>query len=221
MFKKTLGCLVVICLPLSLVGNSYGWDIPTPPSDCPGGCDRYLRTPNTYVPTGPTEKELKKQREAKDTKEAADDAEDKGDSAYRYCDYAGAAKYFKESLEYSPDDSNIRNKLGLAQDHLAAKQLAAVKESVGNGDCYDGRKGCTPGTSVVTFPSQGRPRGVASIPPDVLAKWGKTREGKQLIEKEGGDNGSSCAWQDKCRLYQCGGCEKPCSAATLCGKDSG
>lgn len=50
MFKKTLGCLVLICCPLSLVGNSYGWDIPTPPSDCPGGCDRYLRTPNTYTP---------------------------------------------------------------------------------------------------------------------------------------------------------------------------
>ena len=83
------------------------------------------------VQTGPTQEELRQQREAKDATEAAQDAEDKGDDSYQKGDYSSAVNFYKESLDYSDDDA-IRRKLDLAQQRVrqteAARQAASVQK---------------------------------------------------------------------------------------------
>jgi hypothetical protein len=124
MFNKALVCSVMICGPLIFIGNSWAGSQRDAvcQGSCGGGCGPCAG--NNSAPAGPTQEELKKQSEAKDLQEAADDAEDKGDSAYKKGDFAGAVKYFNESLNYSPDDSNIRNKLSLAQKRLSESEAA-------------------------------------------------------------------------------------------------
>jgi hypothetical protein len=81
------------------------------------------------VPQGPSPEELRRRADAKDSREAADDAEDRGVAAYGRCDWSAAVQYFREALEYAPDDSGIRANLETAQRHLdAARSDAQVAE---------------------------------------------------------------------------------------------
>ncbi len=76
------------------------------PSKNPLTCSE-TSSPGSSVPRGPSAEEIRKQREAKDLNEAAEDANDKGVDFYKRGDWANAAKYFREALEYDPDNSDI------------------------------------------------------------------------------------------------------------------
>jgi hypothetical protein len=67
---------------------------------------------------------------------------------------------------------------------LAGAQLDAVLQSGGSGVCYDGQPGCSVGSSLGTVRIEGRPRGSQSLPPELVARWGQTPEGRELLEKE-------------------------------------
>jgi tetratricopeptide (TPR) repeat protein len=76
------------------------------------------------VRRGPSAEEIRKQREAKDLNEAAEDANDKGAESYERGDWANAARYFREALEYDPDNPEIRGNLNQAQRKLELAHLA-------------------------------------------------------------------------------------------------
>ena len=76
------------------------------------------------VPRGPSAEEIRKQREAKDLNEAAEDANDKGAESYQRGDWANAARYFREALEYDPENPDIRSNLNHAQRKLELARLA-------------------------------------------------------------------------------------------------
>lgn len=69
------------------------------------------------APSGPTPRELQKQREEKDLREAADDANDKGVEFAEKGDWSNAKKYLLEALEYSPDDENIKHNLRRVEEY--------------------------------------------------------------------------------------------------------
>jgi hypothetical protein len=95
-------------------------------ANCGGGGESY-----TPGPVGPSPQELKRQREAKDLNEAADDANDKGVDFYNKGDWENAIKYFREALEYNPDNQDYRNNLQRAQqkanDAVAKRELPKSK----------------------------------------------------------------------------------------------
>jgi hypothetical protein len=94
---------------------------PTPTSRCVANCDVYVPPP---VPAGPSPEELRRQREARDSREAAEDAEDRGIDAFEKRNYAEAVRWFREALEYAPDDADLRAKLSLAESRLREQRLA-------------------------------------------------------------------------------------------------
>ena len=106
------------CFALPCAALNYS-DIPTPTGKCAAHCETYVPP----VQTGPSPAEVKRAKEAKDTREAANDAEDKGEDAYRKGDYEAAAKWFREALEYDPDDPVARANLANAE-----KQINAARE---------------------------------------------------------------------------------------------
>ena len=83
------------------------------PGKCVSGCG-----PSggyTPQPAGPTPEEIRRQREEKDLSEAAEDANDHGVEFYNKGDWGNAIKYFREALEYSPDNQDYRHNLQRAQ----------------------------------------------------------------------------------------------------------
>lgn len=87
------------------------------------------------VYSGPSQEDLRRQREQKDSREAADDANDRGADFYDKGDWEKAASYFKEALEYDPDNADIRSNLSRAQHKLqearateAGRQLKSVEQ---------------------------------------------------------------------------------------------
>lgn len=114
---------------------------------------------------GPTPDQIRKSREDKDLQEAADDAHDRGVEAYEKGDWQGAARYFKEALEYSPDNPDLLHNLRKAEqkikDSLAGRKLkSAEKHSQaagqlkGEASSAEARKG---------FDTGGSPAGALSL----------------------------------------------------------
>lgn len=102
--------------------------IPTPRGVCVANCGD---GGGGYVPpayTGPTPEELRRLREAKDSREAAQDAEDRGVDAYEKGDFEGAARWFREALEFAPDDEGMRANLAKAEQRARAAREAREAE---------------------------------------------------------------------------------------------
>jgi tetratricopeptide (TPR) repeat protein len=74
------------------------------------------------APTGPTPEELKRAREEKDIKEAASDAVDKGNAFYKKGDWANALKFYKEALEYDPDDQDALSNIEQVRKKMAGER---------------------------------------------------------------------------------------------------
>jgi tetratricopeptide (TPR) repeat protein len=62
------------------------------------------------VPSGPTPQQLEKERE-----ERVEDLNERGLDAYERRDFAAAARYFREALEYNPHDPTLKQNLGKAE----------------------------------------------------------------------------------------------------------
>lgn len=185
MFSKASVCLVVICLPFIFIGNSWGhcqsyW---TAEYKCLMGCIPCAGGAGEppAVPAGPTQEELRQQHEAKDLNEAAEDAEDKGDEANRKGNWENAARYFKDALEYAPDDQNIRAKLSKAQQKMdeaaAATAVAAKVEAQSQQDVTVLKGGDAFGDNVVKLKGSEN----ADAP---IANAGSSKPGSQLKTTE-------------------------------------
>jgi tetratricopeptide (TPR) repeat protein len=140
---------------------------PTPRGVCVSNCGPYPAPP---VYTGPSPEELRRLREAKDSREAAEDAEDRGVDAYEKGDFEGAARWFKEALEFDPDSDTIRTNLAKAEQKAqaaraararaadAARQLMSVQQhsttAVPGADSREARQG---------FDTGGRPAGTIPV----------------------------------------------------------
>lgn len=100
------------------------------PSKCVGNCGSGDGGGGGYIPqpTGPSPKELKRQRDEKDLSEAADDANDKGVEFYNKGDWGNAIKYFREAFEYSPDNQDYRNNLQRAQQRASEAEAKRGQE---------------------------------------------------------------------------------------------
>lgn len=66
----------------------------------------YMCAPAVPAYTGPSPEELKRKREEKDLREASDDAVDKGVDCYNKKDWTCAIRWFREALEYDPDNDD-------------------------------------------------------------------------------------------------------------------
>jgi tetratricopeptide (TPR) repeat protein len=75
-------------------------------------------------PVGPSPEEQRRTREAKDSREAAVDAEDKGVDALNRGDFEGAARWFREGLEYAPGDPDLRAYLNQAEQKIREARQA-------------------------------------------------------------------------------------------------
>lgn len=117
--------VLVLSLPVR------GWDLPPPPPTPPSKCV-YANCGDDYLPPpyrGPSPEEQRRQREAKDSREASDDANDKGVEYYERGDWQNAVKYFREALEYSPDDPGIRANLGKAEQKARERVAETARAS--------------------------------------------------------------------------------------------
>jgi tetratricopeptide (TPR) repeat protein len=125
---SSLAGAVVVSLALSTAASARQVcdQQPGQPRSCGEVPDGPRGSGGVSVPAGPTQEELRQQREEKDLNEAAQDADDKGIAAYRNGDFAAAIRYFTEALSYEPDDGDIKQNLALAQQHLAEAQNAAA-----------------------------------------------------------------------------------------------
>ncbi len=88
----------------------------------------YLCSYTLVVPQGPTPEELKKRREEKDLKEASEDANDKGIDCYNKKDWNCAIKWFKESLDYDPDNEDAQFNLKVAEQQSELQQALIKKQ---------------------------------------------------------------------------------------------
>lgn len=83
----------------------------------------------TPVQTAPSPEELRRRREAKDLKEASEDANDKGVDCYERKDWKCAIRYFKEALDYDPENDDASYNLKKARAE-ADKEAAAIRTVV-------------------------------------------------------------------------------------------
>ncbi len=88
----------------------------------------YLCSSTPVIPQGPSPEELKKRREEKDLKEASEDANDKGIDCYNKKDWNCAIKWFKESLDYEPDNEDAQYNLKASQQQSELQQAAIRKQ---------------------------------------------------------------------------------------------
>jgi tetratricopeptide (TPR) repeat protein len=117
-------CSATLLSTFALAQIPYS-QIPTPRGVCVSNCA------SVYVPppySGPTPEELRRLREAKDSGEAAQDAEDHGVAAYEKGDFEGAARWFKEALEFAPDDDGMRANLAKAEQRARTAREAREAE---------------------------------------------------------------------------------------------
>lgn len=136
LIKNKSGSLGVFCWIILFISQIMPVSVAAitiPETHCIANCGDAGATQSTpsYTPPRPTPEEIRRQREEKDLNEAAQDSDDKGVEAYERGDYAGAVRYFKEALDYSPNDGNIRHNLQRAQQRLrdaeAARQLKSTQ----------------------------------------------------------------------------------------------
>lgn len=80
------------------------------------------------VQTGPSPEELKRMREEKDSKEAAEYANDKGIECYKKRDWNCAIKYFREALDYDPDNSDADYNLKKANQEYTKERDEAIRK---------------------------------------------------------------------------------------------
>lgn len=81
-------------------------------------------------PPPPSAEELRRMRESKDLKEAAQDANDKGAECYKKRDWACAIRYFKEALDYDPDDADATYNLEKAQQAARKEEEDRVRTMI-------------------------------------------------------------------------------------------
>ena len=109
------------------------WDVPdVGPGQCVGpncGGGGGPSPGQTYTPPrGPSQEELRDQWEQQDLAEAAQDANDNGLDAYDNNDWYNAIQFFKEALEYTPDDEDILDNLRAAESRLRNEQDRRAEE---------------------------------------------------------------------------------------------
>ena len=80
------------------------------------------------VQTGPSAAELKRMREEKDSKEAAEYANDKGMECYNKRDWNCAIKYFREALDYDPDNGDADYNLKKANNEYKKERDEAIRK---------------------------------------------------------------------------------------------
>ena len=80
------------------------------------------------VQTGPSPEELKRMREEKDSKEAAEYANDKGIDCYKKRDWNCAVKYFREALDYDPDNGDAAYNLKKAINEYTKERDEAIRK---------------------------------------------------------------------------------------------
>ncbi|HUR67079.1 MAG TPA: hypothetical protein VMZ03_12085 [Chitinophagaceae bacterium] len=90
----------------------------------------YLCAPAVPAYTGPSPEELKRKREQKDLKEASDDAVDKGVDCYEKRDWACAIRWFRESLEYDPDNEDASYNLRKAIENAKRDEEELIKKAI-------------------------------------------------------------------------------------------
>lgn len=91
---------------------------------------RYMCTPAVPAYTGPSPEELKRKREQKDMREASDDAVDKGVDCYNKRDWACAIRWFRESLEYDPDNDDASYNLKRALENAKKEEEELIKKAI-------------------------------------------------------------------------------------------
>ena len=129
-----------------------------------GNCDTYAPIP---VPTGPTPRELKLQREAKDLADAALDANDKGVDAYERGNYDAAVGYFAEAHDYAPDNPDFARNLERARQALRQSVAARELKSADfhGGDARRLQDEASSAEARRVFDTEGRPSGSLDTPP--------------------------------------------------------
>lgn len=90
----------------------------------------YLCAPAVPSYTGPSPAELKRKREEKDLREASDDAVDKGVDCYNKRNWTCAIRWFRESLEYDPDNEDARYNLSKAIDHARQEEQELIRKAI-------------------------------------------------------------------------------------------
>ena len=88
----------------------------------------YLCNNSSPVQTGPSPEQLKRMREEKDSKEAAEYANDKGIECYKKRDWNCAIKYFKEALDYNPDNDDADYNLKKANKEYTKEKDETVRK---------------------------------------------------------------------------------------------
>jgi hypothetical protein len=90
----------------------------------------YLCTPAVPAYTGPSPEELKKKREEKDLREASDDAVDKGVDCYNKRDWTCAIRWFREALEYDPNNEDASYNLNKSIDNAKRAEQELIKKAI-------------------------------------------------------------------------------------------
>ena len=91
-----------------------------------GGGSTYVPY-STPAPAGPSQEQLRQQREAKDLQDEALDKNDEAYAAYQSGDYARAAQLFEEALDEDPDNQEIQHNLKKAQGKLNRSALSQIQ----------------------------------------------------------------------------------------------
>ncbi|MGQ0739034.1 MAG: hypothetical protein ACT4OJ_08265 [Bacteroidota bacterium] len=90
----------------------------------------HLCTPAVPAYSGPSPEELKKKREEKDLREASDDAVDKGVDCYNKKNWTCAIRWFREALEYDPDNDDANYNLKKAIDNAKKQEEEIIKKAI-------------------------------------------------------------------------------------------
>ena len=91
-----------------------------------GGGGSRPAAPRYQAPAGPTQEQLKQQREAKDLRDSALDKNDEAYDAYQRGDYAKAVQLFKEALDDDSDNQEAQHNLSKAQEALNYSALHQI-----------------------------------------------------------------------------------------------
>src|SRR5207245_994467 len=114
---KSFGYLIFAAFLSFFSLPSYAYVPDVGPTKCVANCNAGTHGGGYGCggPAGPTEEELKQQREKKDLQDAALDANDEAYEAFQNGNYAEAVRLFKEALDEDPDNADIQRNLGKAE----------------------------------------------------------------------------------------------------------
>lgn len=90
----------------------------------------YLCAPAVPAYTGPSPEELKRKREQKDLREASDDAVDKGVDCYQRKEWTCAIRFFREALEYDPDNDDAIYNLKKAIENAKKQEAELIRKAI-------------------------------------------------------------------------------------------